>query len=105
MSHIQTTSRPWKKLSLWLNLCQPSKRRNLDLLNASKDSKTKRQKKQAERNRRRTIHFCVGYSKIWKIPIYKTIKELKEKHKLSWLRVSMSHHRFTNLREILNGDL
>ena len=34
-----------------------------------------------------------------------TIKEAKEKFKLSWLRVGMSYHRFTNLREIFQGDL
>ena len=61
--------------------------------------------KQKERDRKRATYFCVGYSKIWKTPIHKTIKELKDKHNLKWLRVNMSYHRFTNLRETIQGDL
>jgi hypothetical protein len=55
--------------------------------------------------RKRSIFFCVGFSKVWETPIHKMIREVKEKFKLSWLRISMSYHRFTNLREIFQGDL
>ena len=41
----------------------------------------------------------------WTPPIWKTIKLLTAKHNIPWLRVSMSYHRFPNLRELLNGDL
>jgi GIY-YIG catalytic domain len=51
------------------------------------------------------LSFCVGYSKAWITPIHKIIKEIKGKFKLSWLRVSMSCHMFSNVREIFQGDL
>ena len=51
------------------------------------------------------VYFCVGYCKTWETQIHKIIKKLRNKHDLKWLRVSMSYHRFTNLREILQGDL
>ena len=66
---------------------------------------TEREAKQKERDRRRTIHFCVGYSRAWRIPIHKIIKKNKLRYGLTWLRVAMSYHRFTNLREIFQGDL
>jgi GIY-YIG catalytic domain len=49
--------------------------------------------------------FCIGYSRAWTKPIHQIIKETKKKFNLDWLRVSMSYHRFTNLREIFQGDL
>ena len=58
-----------------------------------------------QRNRSRTTYFCIGYTKIWSKPIHTIIKEMKAKFNLPWLRVSMSYHRFTNLREIFQGDL
>jgi len=58
-----------------------------------------------QRNRCRTIYFCIGYSKLWSKPIHTIIKSIKAKFNLQWLRVSMSYHRFTNLREIFQGDL
>ena len=33
------------------------------------------------------------------------IKNLKEEYKLTWLRVSMSYHKFPNVKELFNGDL
>ena len=57
-------------------------------------------KEESDRNRRRSTFFCVGYSEIWDKPIHQTIKELKKDFGLTWLRVSMSYYRFTNLREI-----
>ena len=39
------------------------------------------------------------------MPIHGTVKSIRDKHDLKWLRISMSYHRFTNLREILQGDL
>jgi len=58
-----------------------------------------------QRNRRRTICFCIGYSKLWSKPIHTVIKSIKAKFNLQWLRASMSYHRFTNLREMFQGDL
>jgi hypothetical protein len=62
-------------------------------------------KKKREDLRKRTTFFCVGYSKAWITPIHKLIKEIKERFKLSWLRISMSYHRFSNVREIFQGGL
>jgi len=58
-----------------------------------------------ERNRRRTACFCIGHSNIWSKPVHSIIKSTKDKFNLQWLRVSVSHHRFTNLREVFQGDL
>ena len=33
------------------------------------------------------------------------LRDMKKKHKLSWLRPKMSHHKFTNLGEMFNADL
>ena len=67
--------------------------------------KDKRKVSQNERNRRRASYFCVGYNDAWEEPVHQIIKRVKDKFKLSWLRVSMSYHRFTNLREIFQGDM
>ena len=40
----------------------------------------------------------------WTTPMWIVIEKLKAKCHLKCLRVSMSHHRFTNLREIPNAD-
>jgi hypothetical protein len=58
-----------------------------------------------ERDRSRTIYFCVGYSKAWVKPIHRISKKAKQAIGLSWLRVSMSYHRFPNLREYFQRDL
>jgi len=57
------------------------------------------------RNRRRTTYFCMGHSNIWSKPVHSIIKCIKDKLNLQWLRVSMSYHTFTNLREIFQRDL
>jgi hypothetical protein len=44
-------------------------------------------------------------SKWWNNPVHAILKELRNKHELTWLRVTMSYHKFSNLREILQGDL
>jgi len=58
-----------------------------------------------ERNRRTTTHFCIGHSNIWSKQAHSIIKTIKDKFNLQWLRLSMSYHKFTNLREIFQGDL
>ena len=49
--------------------------------------------------------FCLGMSKHWSIPIHVRLKELRNKHGLMWLHISMLYHRFSNLRNIFQGDL
>jgi len=48
---------------------------------------------------------CIVCSNIWSKPVHSFIKTIKDKFNLQWLRVSMSYHRLTNLREIFQGDL
>ena len=63
-------------------------------------TKTDRKKKQKVRERSRSIFFCVGSSNAWKTPIHKIIAKAKARFGLTWIRVSMSYHKFTNLKEI-----
>ena len=49
--------------------------------------------------------FCIGYSDVWGTPISKRLKRLRDKHGLTWLRNSMSFHKFTNLGQKFNSDL
>jgi hypothetical protein len=51
------------------------------------------------------MYVCIGYSSIWKEPIHKILKKLRNKFDLRWLRISMSYHRSPNMREMLAGDL
>jgi hypothetical protein len=44
-------------------------------------------------------------SKGWNNPVHAILKELRNKHELTWLHISMSYHKFSNLREIFQGDL
>jgi hypothetical protein len=53
----------------------------------------------------RTVQFCLGMSKWWNDPVHAILKELRNKHELTWLRVTMSYHKFSNLREIFQGVL
>ena len=58
-----------------------------------------------DRERSRVTWFCIGYSKIWGKPISARLKILTKKYKLTWLRNSMSYHKFSNLGEKFNSDL
>ena len=51
--------------------------------------------------------FCISMSYVWrgKKSLPKTLMQLRNKHGIRWLRISMSYHRFCNLLEILQGDL
>ena len=57
------------------------------------------------RDKARTTWFCIGYSKIWGMPISARLKRLRNKYGLTWLRNSMSYHKFTNLGQKFNSDL
>ena len=48
----------------------------------------------------------MGYSDYWKNPIHKILKKHRDKFpSLGWLRISISYHKFSNVREHLQGDL
>jgi hypothetical protein len=53
----------------------------------------------------RAVFFCLGYSRFWKTPIHVLLRCLPNKYNLLWLRVTMSYHRFNNLREKFQGHL
>jgi hypothetical protein len=44
-------------------------------------------------------------SKWWNNLAHAILKELRNKHGLTWLWMSMSYHKFSNLWEIFQGDL
>jgi hypothetical protein len=47
----------------------------------------------------------LGFSKFWRTSVHRIISKVKGKFDLGWLRVTMSYHRFNNLRETFQGDL
>jgi hypothetical protein len=73
-------------------------------LNKGKE-KRKEEKLERDKQRNRSVYFCIGYSSLWKEPIHKLLKKLRNKFELKWLRILMSYHRFPNMREMLQGDL
>ena len=58
-----------------------------------------------KRDRERSTFFCVGFSNVWGEPIHKCLKRLRDKHGITWLRIAMSYHKFSNLGEKLHNDL
>ena len=85
----------------------PTLKEKKDEIKRSKeDTVENRTKKRREKDRKRVIYFKIGFNNYWRRPVHKTIKEIKGKFEsLNWLRVSMSYHRFPNLRELFQGDL
>ena len=69
------------------------------------NSPTRKAMKQRKRDARRTAHLVISQSPAWTAPTWKIIKRLKKKHNIPWLRVTLSHQRFSDPREIFNGDL
>jgi hypothetical protein len=69
------------------------------------DPTTNDEKRKKNNQDTRTVRFCLGMSKGWNNPIHAILKELRNKHGLTWLRISMSYHKFSNLHEIFQGDL
>ena len=51
------------------------------------------------------VYFCVAYTRYFSTAIHRVIDRLKKSFNLTWLRVRISHHRYNNLAELLNGDL
>lgn len=56
-----------------------------------KTKKTTEAEAKRERDKARCTWFCVGYSKIWGIPISKRLTRLRDKYKLSWPCIFMSY--------------
>ena len=70
------------------------------------DEKVEIEKEQGvSEKKNRNVYFCVAYSRYFSTSIHKVIHRLEKSFDITWLRVQMSHHRFNNLAELLNGDL
>ena len=67
----------------------------------------KEKKKIKNKKKNRNTHFCIGICETWSgaNSIHVTLKKLRNKCDLKWLRMSMSYHKFSNLNEIFQGDL
>ena len=85
----------------------PTLRQIRKRLKMSLQMKREREMKNARRKNSRQTYFCVGVNKVFKgkNAIHITIKRLRDKYNLKWLRVSMSYHKFPNLGKIFGGDL
>jgi GIY-YIG catalytic domain len=88
-----------------VNNSTPTLAEELERYRESIQPQTRQNRKLRQQDRKRNLFFCVGYSRAWKTPIHRIIKTVKESLNLSWLRVSMSYHRFPNLREQFQRDL
>ena len=55
----------------------------------------------------RQTYVCIGVCDVWKRKnvIHLTLNKLRKKYNLKWLRFSMSYHKFSNRRELFQGDL
>ena len=73
------------------------------------DSRMKKKEKEDIKKRKisRQTYFCIGVCDVWKgkNAIHITMNKLRKKYNLKWLRFSMSYHKFSNLRELFQGDL
>ena len=49
--------------------------------------------------------FIMSFSKLWKYPVHKIIKNLTDEFGLRRLRVGMAYTRFQKKRDLFNGDL
>ena len=79
-----------------------------DVLGEMKESTNKpRNCQKSLRNRKRQSFFCIGMSDVWrgKKAVSTTLKKLRNKHGLRWMRILLSYHQFPNFRELLQGDL
>ena len=83
----------------------PTLKKMLKLIKISNEKKGN--KKRGRTNVTQKTYFCVGVSNAFKgkNAIHVLLKSLRDKHNLKWLRTSMSYHKFSNLRELLSGDL
>jgi hypothetical protein len=73
-------------------------------LNEGKE-KCKEEKLEQDKQRNRSVYFCIGYSSFWNKPTHKGLKKLRNRFNLTWLQISMSYYRFPNLTEMFAGDL
>ena len=62
-------------------------------------------RKEERKKDKRNVYPMSRYSENWRTPLHKTVKKLRDKHNLKWLRVRMINKRHQNLKEMLLGDI
>ena len=60
-------------------------------LNKGKEQ-CKEEKLERDKQRNRSVYFCIGFSKFWREPIHRWLKKLRNRFDIKWLRISMSYH-------------
>jgi hypothetical protein len=68
-----------------------------------RQSTSKSRKRQAK-EKQRQVYFCLGVSGWHVKPVHTILKRLRNQFNLKWLRISMSYHRFANLRQMYQRD-
>lgn len=78
-----------------------------ELLMKIKNDKENKKIKIKNKRKNRNTYFCIGGCETWSgaNSIHITLKKLRNKYNLKWLRIAMSYHKFSNLNEIFQGDL
>jgi hypothetical protein len=64
----------------------------------------RRSRAQRKHDMRRQVFFCLGVSGWHLNPVHVLLKRLRNQFNLKWLRISMSYHRFANLRQMYQRD-
>jgi len=58
-----------------------------------------------KKSKDRTIWFCTAFSKFWDKPISRKISSLIKKYNLTWLRVTVSYLKYSNINQMFQSDL
>ena len=69
------------------------------------EAEIKKDERSKDKKRNTYMLTCWNYHCHWRKPMHKTIKKLKEKRGLGWLRVRMVYKHHNNLKEMLLGDM
>ena len=77
----------------------PKMKKILEQITFSNEKEKKTNENLKRRKVSRQTYFCIGICDVWKRKhaIHITLKKLREKYNLRWLRFSMSYHKFSNL--------
>ena len=85
----------------------PGKLPTLDKILDSREEEiaTTIRKREERKEDKRGTYIITKYSGHWRIPMHKTLKRLRAKFGMKWLRVRMCYKCHSNLKELLLGDL
>jgi hypothetical protein len=68
------------------------------------NNQTLSQSRRSRHDKHRQVYFCLGVSGWHLKPVHVILKRLRDQFNLKWLRISMSYHRFANLRQMYQRD-